>query len=243
MSYLEPRPEKLVTQDYDLVHAVQRLDVRPKQLLLTAISHVNPEIPLAKQPRPFVVDITAEQWTETWGERLNPYRDLKESVELLNGKRFWIQNTKNKKVWRNWITGAEYHEREGRVTIQLHQDLMPYLCGAMTAFSTLRILHIKGLRSFASIRLYELTNQFRHSGVRQISLEELRGLLANKNSHPRFTDFRRKVLDKAVSEINAKTDMEIEWQPLKKGRSVTGIKFFVKTNAQADLFSTRARPR
>lgn len=236
MGYLEPKPDKLVTQDYDLVHAVQRLDVRPKQLLLMAISHVNPEVPLSRQPKPFTVDITAEQWLETWGERLNPYRDLKESVEMLNGKRFWIENSKNKKSWRNWITGAEYHEREGRVTVQLHQDLMPYLCGAMPVFSTLRILHIKGLRSFASIRLYELTNQFRKSGVRQISLEELRSLLATKDSHPRFTDFRRKVLDKAVSEINAKTDLEISWDPVKKGRSVSGIKFFIKTSAQPDMF-------
>lgn len=236
MGYLEPKPDKLVTQDYELIHAVQRLDVRPKQLLLTAISHVNPEVPLTKQPKPFMVDITAQQWTETWGERLNPYRDLKESVEQLNGKRFWIQNNKHKKSWRNWITGAEYHEREGRVTIQLHQDLMPYLCGAMPVFSTLRILHIKGLRSFASIRLYELTNQFRMSGVRQISLEELRALLATKDAHPRFADFRRKVLDKAVSEINSKTDLEVSWEPVKKGRSVAGIKFFIKTSSQPDLF-------
>lgn len=238
MGYLEGKTQKLVTQDYELIHSVQRLDVRPKQLLLTAISHVNPEVPLRQQPRPFSVDITAQQWTETWGERLNPYRDLKEAAEQLNGKRFWLQNTKAKKSWRNWITGAEYHEREGRITIQLHHDLMPYLCGAMTVFSTLRILHIKGLRSFASIRLYELTNQFRKSGVRQISLEELRSLLATKDAHPRFADFRRKVLDKAVKEINSKTDLQIDWQPVKKGRAVAGIKFYVRGKSQGDLFPT-----
>ena len=236
MGYLEGKTQKLVTQDYELIHSVQRLDVRPKQLLLTAISHVNPEVPLQQQPKPFSVDITAQQWTETWGERLNPYRDLKEAAEQLNGKRFWLQNTKAKKSWRNWITGAEYHEREGRITIQLHHDLMPYLCGAMTVFSTLRILHIKGLRSFASIRLYELTNQFRKSGVRQISLEELRSLLATKDAHPRFADFRRKVLDKAVKEINSKTDLQIDWEPIKKGRAVAGIKFWVRDKSQGDLF-------
>jgi plasmid replication initiation protein len=236
MPYFEPLPPKLVTQDYDLIHAVQRLDVRPKQLLLTAISHVNPTVPPNKQPQPFTVDITAQQWTETWGERKNPYRDLKESAELLNGKRFWLQSTTHKKSWRNWITGAEYHEREARITIQLHPDMMPYLCGAMPVFSTMKILHIKGLRSFASIRLYELTNQFRASGIRQVSLEELRTLLATKNAHPRFTDFRRKVLDKAVNEINEKTDLEIKWEPVKKGRAVTGVKFFIRTSVQSDLF-------
>jgi plasmid replication initiation protein len=74
------------------------------------------------------------------------------------------------------------------------------------------------------------------SGVRQISLEELRALLATKDAHPRFADFRRKVLDKAVSEINSKTDLEVSWEPVKKGRSVAGIKFFIKTSSQPDLF-------
>jgi plasmid replication initiation protein len=108
----------------------------------------------------------------------------------------------------------------------------------MPLFSTLKILHIKGLRSFASIRLYELTNQFRASGVRQISLDELREFLATKDAHPRFADFKRKVIDKAVAEINDKTDMDLSWQPVKKGRAVAGIKFFIKTNKQTDLFPT-----
>lgn len=236
MAFLDPLPSKLVTQDYDLIHSVQRMDVRPKQLLLTAISHVNPQVPLNKQPKPFSVDITAQQWTETWGERLNPYRDLKEAAEQLNGKRFWLRNDRAKKSWRNWITGAEYHEREGRITVQLHPELMPYLCGAMPMFSTLKILHIKGLRSFASIRLYELANQFRASGIRQIALDELRDYLATKDAHPRFADFRRKVLDKAINEINEKTDMDLSWQPVKKGRAVAGIKLFIRTNKQTDLF-------
>jgi plasmid replication initiation protein len=238
MELLAPnKPSKSVTQDYELIHAVQRLDVRPKQLLLTAISHVNPQVSPSKQPKPFTVEITAQQWVETWGERKNPYRDLKEAAEMLNGKRFWINNSNLKKSWRNWITGAEYHEREGRITIQLHHDLMPYICGAMPVFSTLKILHIKGLRSFASIRLYELVNQFRKSGVRQISLIDLRDLLATKEAHPRFTDFRRKVLDKAVTEINDKTDLKVTWQPIKQGRSVEMIKFLITTNTQGDLFN------
>jgi plasmid replication initiation protein len=116
------------------------------------------------------------------------------------------------------------------------QDLKPYFCGDMPLLSTLPILHIKGPRSFASIRLYELTNQFRMSGVRQISLDELRDFLATKDAHPRFADFKRKVLDKAVAEINEKTDMELSWQPVKKGRAVAWIKLLIRTGKQGDLF-------
>lgn len=113
---------------------------------------------------------------------------------------------------------------------------MPYLCGTVPLFSTLKILHIKGLRSFASIRLYEFTNQLRASGVRHISLAELREFLATKEARPRFADFKRKVIDKAVAQINEKTGMDLPWQQVKKTRAVSGIKFFIKTNKQTDFF-------
>ena len=44
------------------------------------------------------------------------------------------------------------------------------------------------------------------------------------------------MLDKAVKEINSKTDLEIRWDPVKKGRAVSGIKFFIKDTSQGDLF-------
>ena len=33
-----------------------------------------------------------------------------------------------------------------------------------------------------------------------------------------------------------KTDLEIAWDPVKKGRAVHGIKFYIKDNSQRDLF-------
>jgi plasmid replication initiation protein len=39
-----------------------------------------------------------------------------------------------------------------------------------------------------------------------------------------------------VNEINEKTDLEIKWEPVKKGRAVTGVKFFIRTSVQSDLF-------
>ena len=40
-----------------------------------------------------------------------------------------------------------------------------------------------------------------------------------------FKDFRRYVLEVATKEINLYTDIEISWEPLKKGRKVIQVRF------------------
>ena len=44
----------------------------------------------------------------------------------------------------------------------------------------------------------------------------------------RFPDFRRFVLEKAQSEINELTDINMSFEPIKTGRKVTSIKFIIE---------------
>lgn len=223
---------KSATQDYQLVHAMYRLDARPKMLLLLAVSHVDPTRGPRDQNRR--VTISAKEWNETFPGGKNPYRDLLAASEGLVGKRVWMRSG----GWRHWVSGADPDEGGGSVTIVLDSDLMPFLCapGGLVEFSTIHLVHISGLRHFAALRLYELLNQFRASGVRQIHLEELREALSGKDTYPDYVNFRRKVLDKAVAEINDKTNLTVKWEPIKKGRSVVTIKFLIVESKQRDLF-------
>ena len=43
-----------------------------------------------------------------------------------------------------------------------------------------------------------------------------------------FKDFRRYVLEVATKEINLYTDIEVSWQPIKKGKKVVQVKFDIK---------------
>lgn len=228
---------KTVTQDYKLVHAFYRLDLRPKRLILLAVSHVDPTRS-PKQQTPCKLTITAEQWVETFPDVTNPYRDLKAAGEALMGKFVHLKSTRSGK-WIHWVREVEYHDDEGRITIHIEEELLPYLCapGGLVQFSTLNLMNVSGLRTFGAIRLYELLNQFKLSGVRQITLDEIRGLLATDKAYPKFYEFRRWVLDKAVKEINAKTNLKVEFTQIKTGRSVTAIKFFVVESKQQDMFS------
>ncbi|MEM6583782.1 MAG: replication initiation protein, partial [Pseudomonadota bacterium] len=76
-------------------------------------------------------------------------------------------------------------------------------------------------------RLYEMLNQFAKSGVRQIELDELREAIDTTDKATRWSDFNRWVLRGLVNDINEHSNLEVHYRPIKKGRSVTTIRFTI----------------
>ena len=78
-------------------------------------------------------------------------------------------------------------------------------------------------------------------------LDELKRLLGVENvkSYDRFPDFRRKVLEKAQEEINEQTDLNIDFDTIKKGRKVIKIKFRIdeKKHIERTIARTTANER
>lgn len=70
--------------------------------------------------------------------------------------------------------------------------------------------------------------------------------LKNEESYKEFKIFKRAVLDPAVAEINEKTDCRIEYETVKRGRTVAAIKFKYtpqdKENAEQMMISPEQLP-
>lgn len=82
--------------------------------------------------------------------------------------------------------------------------------------------------------LYLLDNRYRESWA--IDLDALRALLGcTSESYQQFKVFNDRVLKICKQEIESKTDLRFEYEPVKTGRKVTKIKFSVKTNQQITM--------
>jgi plasmid replication initiation protein len=46
---------------------------------------------------------------------------------------------------------------------------------------------------------------------------------------------RRKVIEPAVSELKTKSNLEIDWEPVRKGRAVVAVRFVFKEQEQGQL--------
>jgi plasmid replication initiation protein len=64
-------------------------------------------------------------------------------------------------------------------------------------------------------------------GDRYISVEDLKKWLQLEDKYDRYNNLNQRVLTPALSEINEKSDLFVEYEPIKKGRKVTGIEFSI----------------
>ncbi len=91
-------------------------------------------------------------------------------------------------------------------------------------------------KSKHSLALYELFVDYfdakRHCGETPvISVDDFRHLLGlQENEYAAFKDLNKSIIKKAITEINAKSDLFVDVEYRKQGRSIVAVKFFIKPN-------------
>jgi len=123
----------------------------------------------------------------------------------------------------------EYHTG-GTVDIRFHEKVLPLLVQAKTEYTKYYFQNIQRLKSGYSVKIYELCKQYQNTkqGYRDLTIEELKTYLdIPLKKYPRFADFNRRIIKSSVDEITEKTDLKVDIEPIKKGRSTTGIRFYI----------------
>lgn len=92
------------------------------------------------------------------------------------------------------------------------------------------------IKSTYGLVLYEICEKYKKIGhTGWISISDLRQLMGVKeNSYKLFADFEKRVLNKAITEVNSKTPFKVDVQKERLGKSVSKIKFFISRNKIAN---------
>jgi plasmid replication initiation protein len=229
-----------VYQSNKLIEASYSLTLNEKRLVLYAASLMDSK---KAAPADGHVNVTVEDFANVFGmdlsKRGDVYNTLKEAVERLYERditRYVYEHGKEpEKQTMRWIYYKNYKDGEGRLVIGFSPTVLPYLTLLEREFTGFKLKNISALTSFNSFRIYELTVQYLKFGSRTFDLAKLRELLQMETKYPNVKDFRRYVLDSSVAEVNQRTDLELEYEPIRKGRAISGFKFSIKKNAQIPL--------
>lgn len=85
---------------------------------------------------------------------------------------------------------------------------------------------VKQIKSKHSIWLYEVLCDYKKIGTRNLTIEQVRILAGlNKNQYPKVSELTKQVINKAVKEVNDKTDFSVGYKTTKKGRSIISYDF------------------
>jgi plasmid replication initiation protein len=222
-----------VYQSNKLIESSYTLTLQEKRLVLLAASLLDSK---KEAPKDGLVRVSADAFASVFGVDVrHAYGILSEAVE-----RLWERDIKRYESGKEvetmrWIYRKKYYEGEGHVEIGFSPTVLPHLTLLNREFTGYALKHISQLSSFYAFRLYEMAAQYKKFGQRDFELTRLRELLQLESKYPNVKDFRTYVLDRCISEINQHTDLNLTLEAQRKGRTVTGFRFFIEQSAQMPL--------
>lgn len=154
------------------------------------------------------------------------YNYIKQTILELTKKVFWLQNG-DEEVTVRWLDRGKTNKGSGIVKLKLDEYLMPYLIQLKNHFTQYNLYYVLAMKSQYSVRLYELLKSYQNLKTWTFSLNELKRLL-DAESYDRWFNFRKRILEPAIEEIEQYSDLNITYELIKKGRAYDQIKFFIE---------------
>lgn len=173
------------------------------------------------------------------------YSYIKKSLEKLLSKVFWLE-TETKLISVRWLDRAIIEKDSGIVKLKLDEYLKPFLLQLKDNFTQYQLERILPMKSQYSIRLYEFfkcdiwksygvdddNNPIRRKIQVKFEISRLQEQLMCK--YKMTKDFKVRVIEPAITEINKFTEIEVSYRFIKTIRKFTHIEFIIQEKMGAD---------
>ena len=155
------------------------------------------------------------------------YVFLKKTIKDLAEKCIWITLDNGMETLIRWIERPYIDRKSGIIKIKLDELMRPYLLQLKEHFTAYNLYFTLAMKSKYSIRIYELLKSYENLSECTFEIDELKKIIFAEN-YEMYKDFRVKVIDIAVREINDFSDLSVTYKILKTGRKADKIRFKVK---------------
>lgn len=174
--------------------------------------------------------LTAKEFSEAFNLDINTtYRVLKTAAKRLARTAITLERPELFVTQEIPICSlAEYNNKEGSLSIEFNEHIMPYLAQVKQKFVLYNLKEIANFGSLYSTRLYELIQEFKDTGYIIKSVAQLRDIFAVGKKFTKYNDFKKYTFAHAVQEINAQYEMNLSFEEIKEGRKVVAIRFEFK---------------
>lgn len=200
--------------------------------------------------------INAMRYAEVFNTtRQNAYQRMKSAEDTLFNRRFSYFDDEGKLIKSRWIQQVRYLDDEGAIELVFTLavvDGISRIDGAQEFFTQYLLSQTAKLTSVYSARLYELLIQWKSVGKTPVfELVHFREQLGLKvTEYQTMSNFKTRVLDPAIKQINEHTDITVTYEQQKQGRVITGFSFKFKHKKQnndktpqnSDLGVSSSRP-
>ncbi|MEU4836545.1 RepB family plasmid replication initiator protein [Streptosporangium sp. NPDC023615] len=238
--YEKKYPKSLVVMQNRMLRVFYEMTLDEKRILLLAS-------PLARTKdasQDDAIEVTAKEFADACDIEVNSaYNQLKDASDMIMGRVFSYKNERGKKVNVQWVIRSIYED--GYVSLWFTQEVLEMLkvFDKKNPFTKYKKDEVLKLRGEYAIDIYHLAK--RHEGMNHwaMTLDDIREDLSLSQSYSRINNLKSRVIDPAVKEISEKTDVIVTYENVKRGRTVTGLKFTVKAKPAPKMKNVKAELR
>jgi plasmid replication initiation protein len=218
--------KEIVVQSNYLVESSYRLTFQEKRLVAWLSKKIRKDDIDFKKYRVSIKEFAQEV-------NLDPnsqYREMKKLTASLITRLIQIEDAETGKTKQMaWLCFAEWDPKMGICDLKFHPDLKPYLLQLNEKFTVMEFGNYLKLDSSYSMRILEFLVQYESIGERKTSIKDIRAWCGiRKDEYTLYAHLKSRVIDRAKTEINAKTEYEIDYVEIKESRKVVAIDWTIK---------------
>jgi len=235
----------LVVKDNALINASYNLELTEQRLIMLAI--INARESGQGITANSKLEIHASDYAKLFNVSTDAsYKALREAVNNLFNRQFsytaeYKKTGKVGIVRSRWVSRIFYVDDLALLEITFAPDVVPLITRLEEHFTKYEAKQVAHLTSKYATRLYELLIAWREVGkVPQLELSDFRnrlGLL--ENEYTAMSDFKKRVLEPSIKQINEHTDITVTYEQHKKGRLISGFSFKLKQKQQPKIEAKR----
>lgn len=219
---------RLVVKDNALIDASFNLSLVEQRLMLLAIVEAREIDNLSPNT---AIEISVSSYTQQFkADSNNIYSAIKEAARTLKRREFsYLDRYKGQPAYStaNWVNKITYVDNSGLVVLYLSEEVISLISRLEEQFTKYHLEQVSSFKSKYSTRLYELIIKWLSTGITEkYEINDLRNKLGLAvNEYSTMSNFKTNVLDKALGEINKHTDINVNYEQFKKGRTINAVQF------------------
>lgn len=227
--------DSTIKQANKLIESVYRMEANEQKIILLAIKQVYEK---EKRKEPFTerteIIISGAEYAREYGiSRQTAFDVIREAKNTLYERSFEYdylnpETGESKPLSSRWIHAKGETKAKSEISIFFAPAVIPLIYLVQKEFTLLDISEIGRLKSKYAIRLYELLMKWRNAEYQpKMEYQDLRNKLGLVDAdYPVMADFKKRVIDVAVSQINKGTGfVGLKYSTLKKGVKITHFVF------------------
>ena len=188
--------------------------------------------------------ISAQQFAEECGIKVNSaYKQIEIASKKLVDRSFSYTNEKGKKVYSNWVIDATYEDAGVSLRFTSVVLMMLKILDKYNPYTRYKKDVVLKLKKDYSIDFYHLAKKSEKLGNFELTIDSMFIEFGLPESYRDLRNLKRRVLKDPIDEINKHTDIDLTYEPIKKGRSVVGFKFTVREKTKHKTITVQGRDK